>query len=64
MKDEEKKIISKWIHPNKIIRFNMLFSTGKDGDRSAQFHYYCDGIFPSVTVVLDTAGRRFGGYSM
>ena len=64
LKDEEKKIISKWIHPNKIIRFNMLFSTDKDGDSSTQFHYDCDGIFPTVTVVLDTSGRRFGGYSM
>jgi len=64
LKEEEKKLISKWIDPNKIIRFNMLFSTDKDGDRSTQFHYYCDGIFPTVTVVLDTAGRRFGGYSM
>ena len=64
LKDEEKKIISKWIHPNKIIRFNMLFSTDKDGDSSSQFHYYCDGIFPTVTVVLDSTGRRFGGFSM
>ena len=41
----------------------MLFSTDKDGDRSATFHYYCDGIFPTVIVILDTSGRRFGGYS-
>ena len=63
LKDEEKKIISKWIHPNKVIRFNMLFSTDKDGDRSSKFHYFCDGVFPTVTVILDTSGRRFGGYS-
>ena len=25
--DEEKKMISRWIHPNKIIRFNLLFTT-------------------------------------
>ena len=24
LKDEEKKLISKWIHPNKVIRFNMF----------------------------------------
>ena len=63
LKDEEKKMISKWIHPNKVIRFIMLFNTDKDNDRASTFHYYCDGIFPSVTVVLDTSGRRFGGYS-
>ena len=63
LKDEEKKMISKWIHPNKIIRFNMIFSTDKDGDSASTFHYHCDGVFPTVTVALDTSGRRFGGYS-
>ena len=24
LKDDEKKLISQWIHPNKVIRFNML----------------------------------------
>ena len=61
--NDDKKLISKWIHPNKIIRFNMLFNTAKDGDSSSTFHYYCDGVFPTVTVVLDTKGNKFGGYS-
>ena len=63
LKDEEKIMISKWIHPNKVITFNLLFSTDKDGDSYGTFHYYCDGVFPTVTVVLDTSERRFGGYS-
>ena len=63
LNNDEKKLISKWIHPNKIIKFNLLFTTAKDGDSSSTFHYYCDGAFPTVTVVLDTSGRRFGGYS-
>ena len=63
LNNDEKKLISKWIHPNKIIKFNLLFTTAKDGDSSGTFHYYCDGAFPTVTVVLDTSGRRFGGYS-
>ena len=63
LKNEEKKLISKWIHTNKVIRFNMLFNTAKDGDSSSTFHYNCDGIFPTVTVVLDTKGNRFGWYS-
>ena len=41
----------------------MIFSTDKDGDESSKFHCYCDGIVPTVTVVIDTEGRRFGGYS-
>ena len=63
LKDEEKKMISKWIHPNKVISFNMVLNTAKDGDSSSTFHYHCDGIFPTVTVILDTKGNRFGGYS-
>lgn len=63
LKDEEKKIISKWIHQNKVISFNMLYSTDKDGDSASTFHYYCDGIFPTLTVILDTSGRKFGGYT-
>ena len=26
LKDDEKKLISKWIHPNKVLSFNMLFT--------------------------------------
>ena len=63
LKEDEKILISKWIHPNKVIKFNMLFNTAKDGDRTSTFHYHCDGIFPTVTVILDTSGRRFGGFS-
>lgn len=58
LKNEEKMMISKWIHPNKLIKFNLLFSTDKDGDSYATFHYYCDGVFPTVTVILGTAGRK------
>jgi len=63
LQDDEKKLISKWIHPNKVIKFNMLFNTAKDGDSASTFHYYCDWVSPTVTVVLDTEGRKFGGYS-
>ena len=43
--------------------FNMLFTTDKDGDSASTFHYYRDGIFPTITVILDTSGRKFGGYA-
>ena len=59
---EEKKMISEWIDPIRTIKFNLLFSTEKDGDSSSTFHYYCDGISPTVVVVLDTSNRKFGGY--
>ena len=37
LKDDEKKLISKWIHPNKVLSFNMLFNTATDGDSSSHF---------------------------
>ena len=63
LKDEEKKLISEWIHPKKVIKFSLLYNNSNDSDGSTYFHYNCDGVFPTVTVVLDTSGRRFGGYS-
>ena len=63
LENEHKKLISEWIDPKKIIKFNMLFNTSKDGDSSSTFHYNCDGVFPTVTVICDTSGRKFGGYS-
>ena len=63
LNNEEKKLISEWIDPKKIIKFYLLFSTIKDGDSSSTFHKYCDGESPTVTIVRDTLGRRFGGYS-
>ena len=61
--DENKKLISKWVHPSKVIKFNPIFNTNVDGDSSSTFHLYCDGLFPTLTVILDTSGRLFGGYA-
>ena len=61
--DDEKVLLSEWIDPVKVIRFSLLFSTSKDGSSSSTSHYYCDGAFPTITVVYDTASRKFGGYT-
>jgi len=55
--------LSEWIDPNKKIKFVLLYNNSKDSDSSNLFHQYCDGIFPSVMIVLDTSGRKFGGFS-
>ena len=60
--DEEKKLISEWIDPYKILTFNLLYTNAKDSDSSSYFHYYCDGVYPTVTIIYDTSGRKFGGY--
>ena len=64
LNNNDKILISNWIHPEKVIKFNLLFSTNLDGTSSSStFHYYCDGVFPTVTVVYDTSSRKFGGYT-
>ena len=62
--NEEKVLISEWVDPKKPLKFNMVFSTNIDGTSSATtFHYYCDGVSPTVTIVMDTQGHKFGGYT-
>ena len=63
LNDEEKVLISEWIHPKKVFKFNMVFNTNKDGSSASTFHYYCDGVAPTVTIVRDTSGNKFGGYT-
>ena len=64
LNEEEKVLISKWIHPKKALRFNLAFSTNIDGNSTAStFHKYCDGVSPTVTIVMDTNGNKFGGYT-
>ena len=60
--DNEKKLISEWIDPYKVFTFNLLYTNAKDSDSSSYFHYYCDGVYPTVTIIYDTSGRKFGGY--
>ena len=62
LNDEERILISKWIHPNKIIKFNLLHTT-KDSTSSSYFHDYCDDVSPILIVIYDTSNRKFGGYS-
>ena len=61
--DDDKVLLSEWIDPVKVIRFSLLFNSSKDGGSSSTFHYYCDGAFPTITVVYDTSSRKFGGFT-
>lgn len=64
LEDNEKILISKWIHPTKVIKFNLLYSTNDSND-SGTFHYYCDGNSPTVVIVREQSSynMKFGGYS-
>lgn len=63
LNNDEKILISKWINPNKIIKFNLVFNTNNDGYSYSYFHDYCDNVFPILIVIQDNSGRKFGGYS-
>jgi hypothetical protein len=44
-------------------RFKLLFRSSRDGATAAAFHSHCDAQGPTLTLIRDTAGNVFGGYT-
>jgi hypothetical protein len=44
-------------------RFSLLWRGSRDGFGARDFHSRCDGHANSLTVILDTAGNVFGGFT-
>jgi hypothetical protein len=44
-------------------RFKLLFRSSRDGATAAAFHSHCDTQGPTATLIRDTAGNVFGGYT-
>jgi hypothetical protein len=44
-------------------RFSLLWRGGRDGFRTRDFHRRCDGHANTLTVILDTNGNIFGGFT-
>ena len=63
LNEEEKILLSEWVNPKKPLKFNLVFSTQKDGPSTSTFHMHCDGVSPTITIVMDTNGNKFGGYT-
>ena len=63
LNNEEKLLVSKWIDPKKIIRFNLIYNSSYEGFNYNYFHDYCDNTSPIVIVIKDNSNRKFGGYS-
>ena len=64
LNEEEKIILSEWVDPKKPLKFNLVFSTKIDGSyASTKFHSNCDGVSPTIIIVKDTNGNKFGGYA-
>jgi hypothetical protein len=44
-------------------RFLLLWRGGRDGFGASDFHFRCDGHANTLTVILDTNGNIFGGFT-
>jgi hypothetical protein len=44
-------------------RFSLLWRGGRDGFKAQEFHRRCDGRANTLTVILDTEGNIFGGFT-
>jgi hypothetical protein len=44
-------------------RFEILWRGSRDGFRATEFHGRCDGHANTLTVILDTEGNIFGGFT-
>ena len=60
--DELFKQLNSWINPSKSLKFELIFIASINGDKASDFHKYCDGKGPTVTVVKGKNGHIFGGY--
>ena len=56
------KQLNNWINPSKSLKFELIFTASINGDSAKDFHKYCDGKGPTVTIVKGKNGHIFGGY--
>ena len=48
---------------NSTRRFRLLYRSSRDGATAAAFHRRCDAHGPTLTLIKDTVGNVFGGYT-
>jgi len=62
MSPEFFETLNNWINPLKSSKFELIFTASINGDSAKDFHKYCDGKGPTVTIVKGKNGHIFGGY--
>lgn len=62
-KSEEVEILSKWIHRDGIVDYNLIYRGSEDGYGAEDFHRCCDNVTPLVVVIESDCGCRFGGFT-
>lgn len=63
IKKGEMEKIKNWIDDKKCLQLKLLYRLSTDGQRSADFHSKCDGKGPTLVLIENTMGKRFGGYT-
>ena len=58
----QKKQLETWIGSGPR-SFSLLYSFSRDGASASTFHQLCDNKGPTVTVLYNTSGSIYGGYS-
>ena len=56
------KQLNNWIDTSKSLKFELIFTASINGVSCDDFHKYCDGKGPTVTIVKGKNGHIFGGY--
>jgi len=60
------ELITNWILGSideKEIKFELIFKMSKNGNKSEEFHKYCDDKGPTLTLVKTTKNKIFGGFT-
>ncbi len=59
--EEEKKLLQEFIGKDKKVK--LLYKASKDGDKADNFYAKCENKGPTLTLILTTNQRKFGGYT-
>lgn len=63
---ENQKIIANWVLEtikSNHYSFNLLYRGSRDGFRAKDFHGKCDYKGPTLVIIENTIGNKFGGYA-
>ena len=47
---------------NKDIKLKLIFKSSRDGSTSNDFHKFCDGKSPTISIIETTSNAIFGGF--
>ncbi|CAC5407922.1 unnamed protein product [Mytilus coruscus] len=63
LSEQDTDKLNKWIKGGKRKKYTQLYSAASNGCNASTFHTNCDNNGPTVTLVYNTNGSVYGGYS-